>query len=102
MNNKIKNAISIIENEKKCVQANCDRNCSKCKLVKEESEILEAFDTSLTLLKIYESVIEELKKEYDFWVMMAFEHKNDDFAEGHALAYNTIIQNMDQKIRQIE
>lgn len=47
----INEAIKIIENEKECVQRDCNRDCANCELVKEENEIVEAFDIALACLK---------------------------------------------------
>ena len=49
---RIKKVIKIIENEKECVkQANtCDRNCAICPLVKEDKEIIAAYDYVLEVL----------------------------------------------------
>lgn len=46
-----KEAIEIIENERKCVATNCDRDCGKCPLVREEKDILNAFDMAIEALK---------------------------------------------------
>ena len=63
MTEKIKSAISIIENEKECVQSDCNRDCSRCELVKEESEIVSAFDTAIRSLQSWEEVLQELENE---------------------------------------
>lgn len=63
MTEQIKSAISIIENEKECVQSDCDRDCSKCELVKEESEIVGAFDLAIRSLQAWEEVLEKLETE---------------------------------------
>lgn len=46
-----KKAIEILENERECVATNCDRDCGKCPLVKEEKDILDAFDLAIKSLK---------------------------------------------------
>lgn len=43
-------AIEIIKNEAKCVSSNCDRDCSKCKLVLDANDILEAFSLAIKAL----------------------------------------------------
>lgn len=63
MTEQIKSAISIIENEKECVQSDCDRDCSKCELVKEESEIVDAFDIAIRSIQAWEEVLQELETE---------------------------------------
>ena len=60
---KIKSAVSIIENEKECVQSDCDRDCSRCELVKEESEIVSAFDLAIRSLHAWEEVLQELEEK---------------------------------------
>ena len=52
----IKNAITVLENEKQCVLrqiqiGGCDRNCVKCDLVMKDSEILEGYDTAIAVLR---------------------------------------------------
>lgn len=59
----VKNAISIIENEKECVQSDCNRDCSRCELVKEESEIVDAFILAIRSLKSWEEVMTKLEEE---------------------------------------
>lgn len=44
-------AIEIIKNEKKCVKNNCDRDCSKCELVRDVADILETYDLCLDALE---------------------------------------------------
>lgn len=43
-------AIEILANEKMCVQRDCDRNCGACELAREETEIVDAFDTAISAL----------------------------------------------------
>lgn len=43
-------AIKIIENERKCVLSDCNRDCYLCPLVKERQEIVEAFDLAIAAL----------------------------------------------------
>ena len=43
-------AIKIIENEKKCVLSDCNRDCYLCSLAKEKQEIIEAFDLAIAAL----------------------------------------------------
>jgi hypothetical protein len=54
---KIEEVISILENEKKCVEiaesGKCDRNCAKCEIVMDSKQILNA----------YEIAIKELEKQ---------------------------------------
>lgn len=49
---KIKKVIKILENEKECVKQakSCDRNCAICPLVKEDTEIITAYDYALEVL----------------------------------------------------
>ena len=52
----IKNAITVLENEKQCVLrliqiGGCDRNCVKCDLVMKDSELLEGYDTAIAVLR---------------------------------------------------
>ena len=44
-------AIAIITNEMLCVGSNCDRDCGKCSLVKDENDILESFGKAITALE---------------------------------------------------
>lgn len=48
-----KEAIKILENEKKCVKRAeyCDRQCGKCELVKEDKIILKTFDMAIEALE---------------------------------------------------
>ena len=50
-----KQAIKIIETEKKCVcrqfEKGCDRLCGKCDLVLEDKEIINAYDMAINLLQ---------------------------------------------------
>ena len=50
-----KQAIKIIETEKKCVcrqfEKGCDRLCRKCDLVLEDKEIINAYDMAINLLQ---------------------------------------------------
>ena len=49
---RIKKTIKIIENEKECVKQakSCDRNCVICPLVKDDKEIIAAYDYALEVL----------------------------------------------------
>ena len=47
-------AIEIIQTEKQCVLRNvegCDRDCKKCDLVRQDKEIIEAYDMAISSLK---------------------------------------------------
>ena len=52
----VENAITVLENEKQCVLrqiqiGGCDRNCVKCDLVMNDSEILAGYDTAVDALR---------------------------------------------------
>ena len=46
-------AILILKNEQECIKSKCNRECGKCTLAKEESEILEAIDKAIYALSDY-------------------------------------------------
>lgn len=51
---KLKNAIQILQVEKTCVERNeagCDRNCAKCDLVLPSKDILDAYSYALKILE---------------------------------------------------
>ena len=63
-------AIEILKNERECVATDCDRDCGKCPLVREEKDILKAFDMAITALEQQEKsrwipVAEGLPEERD-------------------------------------
>ena len=97
MTEQIKSAISIIENEKKCVQSDCDRDCSRCELVKEESEIVGGFDLAIRSLQAWEEVLQKL--EY----FDVNEYLKD---EGHRFGFNEgicyVMELINQKLSEIE
>jgi hypothetical protein len=67
----IKNAITVLENEKQCVLrqiqiGGCDRNCVKCDLVMKDSEILEGYDTAIAALRRAQPANEPLTLENGF------------------------------------
>ena len=70
MTEQINNAISIIENEKECVQSDCDRDCSRCELVKEESEIVGAFDLAIRSLNAWSEVLNKLEEKKDVYTLV--------------------------------
>jgi len=56
-------AIAIIENEKECVNRDCNRDCYNCELVKTDTEILTALDMAIKALEqspILDKVIAEI------------------------------------------
>ena len=57
-----KEAITIIENEIKCVwtQQNCKRDCENCPLIKPAGDILDAFDMAIEALEENESLAKSL------------------------------------------
>lgn len=61
-------AMSILENKKACVMRadKCDRGCAKCKLVKPDSEILEALDMGIKAIRngsLVDQIREFVKEE---------------------------------------
>lgn len=42
--------LNVIKTERECVSRGCDRNCGKCELSLEQSEILSAYDTLISML----------------------------------------------------
>ncbi len=40
-------AIAVLENEKKCILSDCDRECGKCELALESEEIIAALDRAI-------------------------------------------------------
>ena len=59
-----KEAIAIIENEKRCVNRadHCNRDCYNCELVKTDTEILTALNMAIESLK-QESILDKIKAE---------------------------------------
>lgn len=84
MTEQIKNVISIIENEKECVQSDCDRDCSRCELVKEEAEIVGAFDLSIRSLQAWDEVLNELEEKKDVYKLVSISNT----AVGKAYTYD--------------
>ena len=54
----IQRIIELLAFERKCVESadECDRNCAECNLVQNTDELLEMYDSVITLLKAQESV----------------------------------------------
>lgn len=105
MTEKIKRAISIIENEKECVQRDCDRDCSRCELVKEESEIVCAFDLAIRSLQAWEEVIKELENEIDLYENSKSIMGGNDFdieCDGAMRGLGKAIDIINQKLVEIE
>ena len=50
-NEEAEKAIDIIKNEMLCVGSNCDRDCGKCPLVKDENDILDSFGKAINALE---------------------------------------------------
>lgn len=86
-------AIAIIKNEMLCVGSDCDRDCGKCPLVREEKDILKAFEIAITALEqqeksrwipITEGLPEEQEsifakyKGTDKWRKSMFERRSAD------------------------
>ena len=42
--------LNVLKTERECVSRDCDRNCGKCELSLEQSEILSAYDTLISML----------------------------------------------------
>ena len=97
MTEQIKSAISIIENEKECVQSDCDRDCSRCELVKEESEIVGAFDLSIRSLQAWEEVLNELEQRVKTFSKMCdknpcMHYEDMEFAYMNLLMGNILLE----------
>ena len=68
----IAEAIEVLQNERNCVRRSCDRKCEKCDLVREEDEIVSAFDIAIKVLykqrkwkaEFFKSGIEFAKTEF--------------------------------------
>ena len=97
MTEKIKSAISIIENEKECVQSDCNRDCSRCELVKEESEIVSAFDTAIRSLQAWKEVLTELEE-----VKEDVKESNFEYCIGELNGLGKAINNINQHLAEIE
>ena len=56
--------VEILQDEISCVKRACDcnRDCSKCDLVKDDKEIVDAFQTAIRSMKAWGYVMEEIKK----------------------------------------
>lgn len=97
MTEQIKSAISVIENEKECVQSDCDRDCSKCELVKEEAEIVGAFDTAIRSLQAWSEVLQELEE-----VKEDIKESNFGYCIGKLNGLNKAIDIIKQKLSEVE
>jgi len=58
--------IEVIENEKECVKRAgiCDRECQVCDLVKNDEEILEAYDQSIKAIKRLQKIEKMVRKAF--------------------------------------
>ena len=107
------NAIKIIENERKCVyRANiCDRHCNTCDLVMKDTDIIEAYDRAIYILKNnnkYRKVAKRFKRKYLFLIFAiksAMKEISDNIDDSYAnyhfntrnglvLAYNILKKNL--------
>ena len=70
-------AIEVLENEKTCIKRQvgegCDRNCALCDLVREDREILSAYDYTISLLKKQPEYEKKIEKVMD----RCFEERNE-------------------------
>ena len=58
--------IEVIENEKECVRRAgiCDRECQVCDLVRNDEEILEAYDQSIKAIRRLQKIEEMVRKAF--------------------------------------
>ena len=61
--------INILENELECINraSHCNRNCDKCDLVMEDTELIEAYENAIRIIKHnskYRKAFKRFKRKY--------------------------------------
>ena len=67
---KIDEAIELMKNEKACILKadTCDRDCSKCKLVRKTEDLLSAYDLTIKSLEMQEKLAKYSGMDICNWV----------------------------------
>lgn len=73
-------ALEIISNERKCLETDCDRDCGKCKLAREEEDHLEALSIAIKPLSPSEPILEKTSfKKGDKFILEIGDRQLDEF-----------------------
>ena len=75
-------ALEIINDERKCLSTDCDRDCARCQfqLVRDEEDIIEAFDIAIKALSPSKPILEQTSfKKGDKFILEIGDRQLDEF-----------------------
>ncbi len=73
-------ALEIINNERKCLETDCDGNCEKCQLLIEEEDRLKALSIAIRALSSSKPILEQTSfKKGDKFILEIGDRQLDEF-----------------------